>query len=30
MQVKNIEEIVKNLIEVFFKAGNISIVIRLY
>jgi len=28
MQVKNIEEIVKNLIEVFFKAGNISIEIR--
>ena len=28
MQVKNIEEIVKNLIEVFFKAGNISIELR--
>ena len=28
MQVKNIEEIVKNLIEFFFKAGNISIELR--
>ena len=28
MQVKNIEEIIKNLTEVFFKAGNISIELR--
>ena len=28
MQVKNIEKIVKNLTEVFFKAGNVSIELR--